>query len=400
MEEAINTTIPAVAEHEFPASSPNGLAGFWKRIPRPMKITGAVILAVILLAVTFPRKSKGTVAVSEPEEQSSTVDNIERQNPIKTVPFSTAAVAGSASGSPLAANSGPGGDAGYGQTMQPLPSGSSMTDRGSDEDGSASRTPSGNTDASGKAHESYALSQWMQHRLSGTYQGMIKHFKGVDPVGTMENDAYRKLLAGDKLDKVDPALRNLTPDSEQLTNKVNFSVPSGTRIRAVTQQEVSSDHPGYFTARITSPMELSGYNLLCQSRGNTRDRIPVTANKIIAPDGSRETQIPGEVQMKYAGLEGHVKSHALRRLIPPIAGAFVGAGAGYLYFKALGGNELNSEVGRINTADQVVGPPYQEGVSGVQNEIGRLGGDYPNTVIVPQGAQFELLVTEPFSIEL
>jgi hypothetical protein len=48
----------------------------------------------------------------------------------------------------------------------------------------------------------------------------------------------------------------------------------------------------------------------------------------------------------------------------------------------------------------VAAPPFQQGVSGVQNEVERFGGDFPNTVTVPEGTTFDLLVTEPFSIEL
>lgn len=396
-------------QEDFPSSSP----GFLSKIPKPVLFGGIAVIVLLLLFSTFPRGNKKdegkTVA-----EQSSVMDDYEQQNPIETDPFATQSKVGSDEHSTAVARSASLGRT-YDRNGDPAQA-PAMLDQATPR---TYRNPSQSLEGNLKPVQhngskptssdfapepvAYSLPRSIANRLDNKYQSMVQHFKQTPQfaVVTVREDEYEELLkSADRLDKVEPPLRNLTENAERYANGVTFTVPAGTRIRAVTQQEVNSDHPGFFTARISSPMELSGYTLLCRSRSNTRDRIPVSADKIIAPDGSRETTIPGEVQMKYAGLEGKVKSHHFKRLVPPVASAFVGAGAGYLYFRAIGGHELNSEAGRINTADAVIGPPYQEGVSGVQSEISRMGGDYPNTVTVPQGTQFELLVTEAFTIDL
>lgn len=397
MENVINAQEPILEkEPEFPSSTP----GKFGKIPKQVVIAGIFIIVILMMVVTFPGKSKSKKHTKLPVMQSEMIDSYEQQSPITTDPFSREAVDNPTGiSNPMTRNAEFGnGTPQMGQGNAPVMNSSTP---------SADKLPSqqmrSNTRNSVPNEElGYTVPKRITDRLGGSYQDMVKHFRGtrqyaVEPV---DGGAYGKLLERDRLERVEPALKNLNENSEQFANKVNFTVPSGTRIRAVSLQEVNSDHPGYFTARITSPMELSGYKILCQSRGNMRDRIPVSADKIIAPDGKSETQIPGEVQMKYAGLEGDVESHALRRLVPPVASAFLGAGAGFLYFKAIGGDKLNSETGRINTADAVVSAPFDKGVTGVQNEVERFGGDYPNTVVVPQGTQFEILVTEQFAIEL
>jgi hypothetical protein len=373
-----------------------------KKIPRSVIIVSVIIAALLLIIITFPRKTKAKQTQPSLTE-SEMIDNYEQQDPIKADPFSTESVEyDKNSVSPFAQGLTPEENSSSAYSGNNVPSATAIgQSQQSNQNYITNDNSSPSITKSSSVSTGYTVSSEVSSRLADSYQAMVTHFKkNVQAVVAVDGDAYSKLLKGDKFDKVEPTLKNLTENSERLSNKVAFSVPSGTRLRAVTKQEVNSDHPGYFTARITFPMELSGYTLLCQSKGNARDRIPVTANKIVSPDGSKEAQIPGEIQMQYAGLEGNIKSHIGKRMVPPILSALTGAGAGYLYFKAFGGDQLNGETGRINTADGVVGPAYQQGVSGVQNEIERFGGDNPNTVIVPQGSQFELLVTEPFSIEL
>jgi hypothetical protein len=384
-------------EQEFPASTPGKL----NKIPKPVILAGIFILIILMIVVTFPGKSKAKKHLKSSVLQTEKVDSYEQQSPITTDPFSTKTVDNTSGiSNPIERN------AALGSSVPQMGQGGEAVVLNSstpaDPSSSAPQERNYTRGSIPQEEQVYVLPKDISDRLNGSYQDMVKHFRGtrqhaVEPV---EGDAYNKLLERDRLERVEPTLKNLTENSAKYANKALFSVPSGTRIRAVSLQEVNSDHPGYFTARINSPMELAGYKLLCQSRGNARDRIPVTVDKIVAPDGKTETQIPGEVQMKYAGLEGDIRSHAIRRLVPPVASAFLGAGAGFLYFKAIGGDQLNSETGRINTADAVVSAPFEKGVTGVQNEIERFGGDYPNTVVVPQGTQFEILVTEQFSIEL
>ena len=405
-------------EQQFPAASPNIL----NKIPKPALIIVSSVLGLILLVGTFPHKKHAIVAAET--AKTVPVDEFEARNPIKKEAFSGKSSQNIPQGSPIASNSASlaqGIDPVTGQPVDPsvqmsmqqqapqggrpasINSGNPVQDHGDDPIGRNSNHKPRYSESSSPSAPPAPYSTEMAKRLESGYQSMVQHFKQTSQqaVVAVKEDEYKNLMKGEnKLNKIEPSLKNLTENSEKYTNKVSYSVASGTRIRAVTEQEVNSDHPGYFTAKITMPMELSGYTMLCQSKTNAKDRIPVVANKIIAPDGKKETQIPGEVQMKYAGLEGDIQSHYLKRLVPPIASAFIGAGAGYLYFKALGGNDLNGQAGRINSADQVAAPPFQQGVSGVQNEVERFGGDFPNTVTVPEGTQFDLLVTEPFSIEL
>ena len=406
---------------EFPAASPN----FFSKLPRMPLIIGSSVLALVLIVTTFPHKKHAVMAAEN--TKTMPVDEYETRNPIKKDLFAGKSSQSTPQQASLVSNSGSLGQGIDPVTGQPVdPSGMGQMPQNPNVQpqtpqgraGSINNNPAEQGNEAIERHSNHKpgysssstpsappapYSSEMAKRLESGYQSMVQHFKGTpaQAVVVVKDDEYKNLMKGDnKLAKVDPTLKNLNENSEKFTNKVSFSVASGTRIRAITQQEVNSDHPGYFTAKITMPSELSGYTMLCQSKTNAKDRIPVVANKIIAPDGKKETQIPGEVQMKYAGLEGDIQSHYLKRLVPPIASAFIGAGAGYLYFKALGGNDLNGQAGRINSADQVAAPPFQQGVSGVQNEVERFGGDFPNTVTVPEGTTFDLLVTEPFSIEL
>lgn len=384
-------------EQEFPSSSP----GFIQKIPKPVIYAIIGFFIVLLLVSTFPHKKKRSDIKTD--NQTTITDSYEVQNPVKHNPFNTEATDNFGQSTPVAKSASLGQE--YVQSNNGIQPPSTLQQSPTDYNNNSIHSNGNSPELNLKPAEqlAYSQSEGISQRLDNTYQSMVQHFKQTpqQAIVTVRDDEYEELLKGEsKLEKIEPALLNLTENSHLFMNKVDFKIPAGTRIRAVTLQEINSDHPGYFTSRITAPMELSGYSLLCQSRGSSRDRIPVSANKIISPDGSKETSIPCEVQMKYAGLEGEIKSHYMKRLIPSMASAFIGAGAGYLYFKAFGGDELNAEAGRINTADGVVAPAYQEGVSGIQNEIERFGGDYPNTVIVPEGTQFELLVTESFSMEL
>jgi type IV secretory pathway VirB10-like protein len=379
---------------EFPPAAPSEV----KKIPRPVIIGGICIAVLLFMVLSLPKKHKKEdhATARAVSSVSTAVDEFESKNPVQKDPFSMQETQNNPIESPLNKSSA------FGQAaMVNAASGMnrpSLSDNTYDEgpqSAPASYNPAPAVPAS-------PVSRAITRRLDGQYQSMVAHFKSTSgqAVQPVKGDEYKQLLGGgNKIDKVETQLMNLTEDAALLSKKTTSSIPAGTRIRAITLQDINSDHPGYFTAKVISPREISGYELLCQARGNARDRIPVEISKIITPAGN-EQQLPGEVQMNYAGLEGEIKTHYAKRLLPQIASAFIGAGAGFLYYKAVADQQLNDEGQRINTADGVIGPPFQAGVQGVQNEIERIGGDHPNTVLVPQGTEFEVLVTQTFEIVL
>jgi type IV secretory pathway VirB10-like protein len=391
-----------VKKTEFPASSAN----FLQKIPKPVLITLVVVAGSVLLLASWPRGKKIS-PVPNSAQQTAKTDDFEAQSPVKADPFSTKATNADDQGKSVLEKSSE-----YGQqTSDPSQDNQSAGDpdpKGRPGSGRPSINNRPTMPVSENSGGSYVppapVSGEITRRLDNSYQQMVQHFKGTAQMAVVAvtRDEYDKIMVGGNvLASVEPQMQNLSEDMVGYKNKTKITIPAGSRIRAVTLQEVNSDHPGYFTARVTSPSELQGYTLVCNAKGNAKDRIPVTVEKIVSPEGKEKASPAGEVQMNYAGLEGEITSHYFKRLLPPIASAFIGAGAGYLYYKAVAGSQnLNADGQRINTADGVIGPPYQVGVQGVQDEINRLGGDNPNTVIVPKGTSFEILVTEALAMTL
>lgn len=247
----------------------------------------------------------------------------------------------------------------------------------------------------------YKPDRSISRRFDDSYRKMVEHFKSVSEAGVgMSADQYGKFrgsLSPSVSQAVEPQLQNLVENPSYTSQK--YHLASGATISATTEQTLSSDHPGYFTAIISSPSELAGYKLLCQSLANVNDRLPITVNKIVSPDGSWESQLKAEARMQYPGLQGQVTSHYIKRLVPPVLSAAVGASAGYLYYTQIASSQKPDSAGqRINTADAVAGLPYQQGIQGIQNEIMRFGGDNPNTVAIPQGTEFEILIQDPLDV--
>lgn len=246
----------------------------------------------------------------------------------------------------------------------------------------------------GGAPAQYRLSADMQRRMSEDYQRMVKHFQDRGPKKwAMSEDAFGKMgSAGDPLANVSRPLRQLVEGSGALISGTALTVPSGTRLIAVTDSKVSSDHPGFFTATLVRPYALKGAKLICQSGANQKDRIPIQPVKLILAD-SAEVALTGQVQTDFPGFDGDVSTHYMARLGPAITNAAIGGA-----FAAWAFNR-NASGPNIDTRDAIVAPVVQSSVEGLQNEITRLGGDYPNTVEVPAGKQFTVLITEPFSVK-
>lgn len=383
---------------------PESRTGLMKKIPKPVVITSIVVLVLVLVLTSWPHGKK-TSAVDDPKAQTVKTDAFEQQSPINKPPFSTQESQAANQEQEALDKSSEYGDVKTKEQSAPEESpGGAPVDKGRPSIDNRPRAAYADQ-GSGVYTPPAPVSSEMTRRLDNSYQQMVQHLKATAQMAVVavSNEDYAKIVTnGNTIANVEPSLQNLSSDMAGYKNKAKLVIPAGSRIRAITQQEVNSDHPGYFTARVTMPEELRGYTLVCNAKGNTRDRIPVTVEKIVSPEGKEKASPSGEVQMNYAGLEGEIKSHYIKRLLPPIASAFIGAGAGYLYYKAVadGQNASTTTGERINTADGVVGPSYQAGVTGVQDEITRMGGDNPNTVIVPKGTAFDILVTDAVEMAL
>ena len=240
----------------------------------------------------------------------------------------------------------------------------------------------------------YSLPAEYRKRLNKDYQDIVGHYRKTQNLAwQIERSSYdREIDSGDKLSKVEHPLRDLYEGAGSPSG-YNLMLGAGTRLIAVTEQEVNSDHQGLFTAKIVRPMELKGAKLLCESGANVRDRIPVRAIKLI--HSGVEYKLSGQVEMKYPGMSGKVFNNWYKRLGPELINTAIGAG-----FMAWTASNYAGDDVRIDTRDAISGPIIQQSVGGLQDEISRLGGDVPNTVVVKSGTQFAFLLSEKLEISL
>lgn len=257
-----------------------------------------------------------------------------------------------------------------------------------DEAVSASKYPSGTMVQTAGYH----LSSTMQERMDEGYQRMVNHFKDHSKSWALDEATLHSMNAGSaSMATVPEPLQNLV-DNPSSAGGMPYAIPSGSRLIAVTDGKVSSDHPGFFTATIVRPYSLKGAKLICQSGSNLKDRIAIQPVKIVLKD-SLEVAISGQIETDFPGFDGDVTTHYMARLGPAITNAAIGGGfAAWALTRQAGQNN-------IDTRDAIVAPVVQSSVEGLQNEITRMGGDYPNTVMVPAGKQFSVLITEPFSFK-
>jgi len=235
----------------------------------------------------------------------------------------------------------------------------------------------------------YRYSSSVASRLSDPYQSMVKHFSAKKPLEIAVLDQSE--LKTNALARVDASLSNLYEGADK-SQGFAYGMGTGSRIIAVTDGTVSSDHPGFFTSTVIRPFELKGAKLLCQSGQNLNGRIPVNPVKLIV-DG-KETEIAGQVETNFPGLDGKIKNHWVKRVGPAITNAAIGGA-----FLAWSYNRSSGE-DRIDTRDAIAGPIVQSSVEGLQNEVNRFGGDIPNTVTVEMGKEFSILLTSPISLSV
>jgi hypothetical protein len=232
------------------------------------------------------------------------------------------------------------------------------------------------------------------------YQGIVKHFKSTENVWEMDAGKYEALSKkANLLVNVSSQIKDLYPTSSKVGGVAGFSfkIPAGTRLTCVTDQPIKSDFVGFFTATIRRPDALNGCKFIGQIGPQNQDRIPTKGIAIVNTKGLRTDFSENQVEMTFPGLAGEVTSHWGKRIWPAIANAAIGGGAAV----ALINNQKGTTTGdNISTRDLVAAPLIESSVQSLQGEISRLGGDYPNTVDVCQGTNFNVLLIQGLEIEL
>lgn len=244
------------------------------------------------------------------------------------------------------------------------------------------------------------VSNDVKKRMDAEYQQEVDHFKGTKKFAWSVDEAtYEKLKSGDQISSVEPTLKDLYEGASVQKSGFGYTIAAGSRIIAVTDQPVSTDHPGYFTSTIVRPFEIKGAKLICQAGPNQNDRIPVQPTKIVLKDKT-EMAINGQIEMGFPGLEGKIKNHWIERTVPAIISAGIGGGAAAYLLNSSTPSAGETNAGNISTRDLIAGPILESSVQQVQSEVMRYSKDRPNTVLVKAGQQFSILLTDKLTIKM
>jgi len=231
-------------------------------------------------------------------------------------------------------------------------------------------------------------------RFSSEYQAKVSHFKGNRGNGWALSDGEFKNLT-----VVAPMVPTESQKPEALSagggdvpitvGTFEYIIPAGSRILAITEQPVNSDHPGFFTSRVIRPEILRGAHLICQQGGQNNNRIPVQVVKVIFKDA--EYTLNGQVENNFPGVTGKVNRHYLGRAVPVIANAAITGG-----FVAWSAKNRGSD--RIDTRDAITAEVVSQTLPQIQSEIASFGTPKPPTVEVAAGAQFSILLTDKLTV--
>lgn len=380
----------------FPDEAPKGMSEKAKKILF-LSLGGVLLLVFVIVLIAGPKKRES----APEEEQVAAVEKLEEYEKVMaSEPKQVTMVASSEDeigaalrkSSELPENQGGESDMTYPAVAEERPEPSRAR--------TAAPKPRESSSGGGFSMEEeipykYKASRRVQKRIDQDYQKMVRHWKGTkEEAWQISGDQYKELKKGNAIARVEEPLRELYDGAATIAHQSKYTIPAASRILAVTDHPVSSDHPGWFTSRIVRPHVLRGAKLLCESAGNVNDRIPVKPVKIIMPDNGKEIELKGQVEMQHPGLGGRVRNHWPGRVVP----ALVNAGIGGAFAAWTLNNEVDSI--RIDTRDQITGPIIQESVGQLQSEISRLGSDRPNTVSVKRGTQFAVLLTESITVAL
>jgi len=231
-------------------------------------------------------------------------------------------------------------------------------------------------------------------RFSGEYQTKVSHFKGNRGNGWALSDGeFNKLItvASVASAPAEPMTLSVSGggDVPVTVGTYEYIIPAGSRILAVTEQAVNSDHPGFFTSRVVRPDILRGAHLICQQGGQQNNRIPVEVVKVIFKDA--EYTLSGQVENNFPGVTGKINRHYLGRSVPIIANAAITGG-----FVAWSAKNRGSD--RIDTRDAITAEVVSQTLPQIQNEIASFGTPRPPTVEVAAGSQFSILLTNKLSV--
>jgi len=231
-------------------------------------------------------------------------------------------------------------------------------------------------------------------RFTGEYQTKVSHFKGNRSTGWAMGDGEVKGLLASLMPPPRPAEPvTLSQDGRAevpvTVGQYEYIIPAGSRIMAVTEQPVNSDHPGFFTSRVVRPEILRGAHLICQQGGQQNNRIPVEVVKVIFKD--TEYMLSGQVENNFPGVTGKVNRHYVGRAVPILVNAAITGG-----FVAWSAQNRGSD--RIDTRDAITAEVVSQTLPQVQNEIATFAVPRPATVEVPAGAQFSILLTNKLTV--
>jgi type IV secretory pathway VirB10-like protein len=235
----------------------------------------------------------------------------------------------------------------------------------------------------------------LNERFTGEYQAKVNHFKSNRNTGWAMNDNEIRSLVERLTALPVSAVQAMelsvmgAMDAPVMVMQNEYVIPSGSRIIAVTEQPVHSDHPGLFTSRIVRPEILRGAQLICQNSGQMNGRIPVQVVRVIFRDA--EYSLSGQIEMGFPGLTGRVNRHYFGRSVPLLANAAITGG-----FVAWSANNRGND--RIDTRDAITAEVINQSLPQIQNEISRFGTDRGPTVEVAAGTQFSILLTSPLTV--
>lgn len=258
-----------------------------------------------------------------------------------------------------------------------------------------------------------------QKLLDRDFAGTTAFYKGasVDARWSMSEGRYRNILESSRntLNQVDSENLSLLDGGSIISTNHKHIIPTGTFITAVTRGIVDSDYPEAFLAKVTRPMVLRGWTIICKSGRNQYGRISVTIDRLISPEG-KELTISGQVEMASTpGLTGRKHSRWYKRMAPSIVNAGIG-GALLAYTleeerkdrergitsSGTDGSDIMNPNVRVSSTDQIMEPIIQDGIGGLQKEVSRIGqnGITDDRVVIPENTTFDILLLSSVTVLL
>src|SRR3989339_296527 len=233
----------------------------------------------------------------------------------------------------------------------------------------------------GKLEQSYLSPEWRKI-LSPDYAAIRTYLGGEM---TVYDDSKNSVSASPRAES---EIQKAETRKEPIRTSTGFmKFPAGTVFKAVTLDIINSDYPSTSRARITSPAELSGSIVLLNTNTQTNDRIGTRVDKIIVNGAS--FPMSSVVKSGLPSLSGSVNYHIARKTLNPLAAA------GLIAYGTAFGNKSGTNV---NTSDAIRQSMIEQGINIGVGELNKYGGDVPNTINVPVGTPFEILLTEELAV--